>query len=221
MRVSKGKVFDVVVDIHRGPPIFGKHIMVDASDESIAMLKELIGDDIRTETGHIDITNLYAIREVVRSGQINVIVNCAAYTNVDSVEDNYDLSERLNAKVPESLTITIKEVDGSLVHISTDYVFDKELHNIPCEEGQYGTPTGVYGLTKLNDKQVIYKSSCKYVIIRAVWLHSEFGKNFVRTMLNLTATKPQLEVVFDQVGTPTYAGDLAKAIAKPIEGVCS
>lgn len=108
-------------------------MMVDASDESIAMLKELTGDDIRTETGHIDITNLYAIREVVRSGQINVIVNCAAYTNVDSVEDNYDLSERLNAKVPESLAITIKEVDGSLVHISTDYVFDKEPHNTPCE----------------------------------------------------------------------------------------
>lgn len=197
--------------------------VVDASEESIAMLKKLVGEDITTATEHLDITNLNAIREVVKREKIDAVVNCAAYTNVDAAEDNYDLAELLNAKAPENLAIAMKEVGGLLVHISTDYVFGKEPYNTPCKEDQQGTPTGVYGLTKLHGEQAIQKIGCKYVIIRTAWLYSEFGKNFVKTMLNLTATKPQLKVVFDQVGTPTYAGDLAKAIVsilnKPVEGI--
>lgn len=197
--------------------------VVEASEESIAMLRKLAGDDINTDTEHLDITNLDAIREVVKREKIGAIVNCAAYTNVDAAEDNYDLAEMLNAKAPENLAIAMKEVGGLLVHISTDYVFGKEPYNTPCKEDQEGTPTGVYGLTKLHGEQAIQTEGCKYVIIRTAWLYSEFGKNFVKTMLNLTAIKPQLKVVFDQVGTPTYAGDLANAIlsilAKPIEGI--
>lgn len=191
--------------------------VVEASGESIAMLKKLAGDDINTDTEHLDITNSDAIREMVKCENVEVIVNCAAYTNVDAAEDNYELAELLNAKAPENLAIAIKEVGGLLVHISTDYVFGKEPYNTPCKEDQKGTPTGVYGLTKLHGEQAIQTVGCKYVIIRTAWLYSEFGKNFVKTMLNLTSTKPQLKVVFDQVGTPTYAFDLANAIMTIIE----
>lgn len=186
--------------------------VVDASEESVAMLKKLAGDDIKTETEHLDITKLDAIREVVKRENIDAIVNCAAYTNVDAAEDNYDLAELLNAKAPENLAMAMKEVDGLLIHISTDYVFGGDPYNTPCKEDQKGTPTGVYGLTKLHGEQAFQKAGCNHVIIRTAWLYSEFGKNFVKTMLNLTATKPQLKVVFDQVGTPTYAYDLAQAI---------
>ena len=186
--------------------------VVDASEESIAMLKKLAGEEINTDTENLDITKLEAIREVVKREQIDAIVNCAAYTNVDAAENNYELAELLNAKAPENLAVAMKEVKGFLVHISTDYVFGKEPYNTPCKEDQKGTPTGVYGLTKLHGEQAIQEVGCKYVIIRTAWLYSEYGKNFVKTMLNLTATKPQLKVVFDQVGTPTYALDLANAI---------
>ncbi len=191
--------------------------VVDASEESIAMLKKLAGNNITTETKHLDITNLDAIREVVKTKNIEAIVNCAAYTNVDSAEDNYDLAELLNSKAPENLAISMKEVGGLLIHISTDYVFGKEPYNTPCKEDQKGTPTGVYGLTKLHGEQMIQATGCNYVILRTAWLYSEFGKNFVKTMLNLTSTKPQLKVVFDQVGTPTYALDLANVIKTIIE----
>lgn len=191
--------------------------VVDASEESIAMLKQLAGNDINTKTEHLDITNMDAIREIVNREKIDAIVNCAAYTNVDAAEDNYDLAELLNAKAPENLALAMKERDGLLIHISTDYVFGKEPYNTPCKEDQQGTPTGVYGLTKLHGEQALQKVSCNYVIIRTAWLYSEFGKNFVKTMLNLTATKPQLKVVFDQVGTPTYALDLAHAICTILE----
>lgn len=186
--------------------------VVDASEESIAMLKKLAGDDINTDTLHLDITNIDVVREVVKHEKVEAIVNCAAYTNVDAAENNYDLAELLNAKAPENLAIAVKEVGGILIHISTDYVFGKEPYNTPCKEDQQGTPTGVYGLTKLHGEQAIQKVGCKYVIIRTAWLYSEFGKNFVKTMLKLISTKPLLKVVFDQVGTPTYALDLAKAI---------
>ena len=175
------------------------------------------------ETTHLDITDLNAIRAMVKSERIEAIVNCAAYTNVDAAEDNYDLAELLNAKAVENLAIAMKEVNGLLVHISTDYVFGAELYNTPCKEDQKGTPTGVYGLTKLHGEQAIQRVGCKYVIIRTAWLYSEYGKNFVKTMLKLTAEKPQLKVVFDQTGTPTYAGDLADAILtiieRPLEGI--
>lgn len=165
-------------------------------------------------TAILDITDIEAVRKMVRDNGIDVIVNCAAYTNVDAAESNEPLAERLNADAPENLARVMQEVGGWLIHISTDYVFGKERYNIPCREDFSGTPTGVYGLTKLHGEQKIMASGCKYVIIRTAWLYSEFGKNFCKTMLGLTATKPSLKVVFDQVGTPTYALDLAKAIAR-------
>lgn len=197
--------------------------VMDASDESIAMLKKLAGDDVNTGTEHLDITKLDSVREVVKRAKIEVIINCAAYTNVDAAEDNEPLAELLNAKAPENLAIAMKEAGGLLIHISTDYVFGKEPYNTPCKEDQKGTPTGVYGLTKLHGEEAIQRIGCKHVIIRTAWLYSEFGKNFVKTMLNLTAAKPQLKVVFDQTGTPTYAKDLADVIEtvlkKPVEGI--
>lgn len=186
--------------------------VVDASEESIAMLKKLAGEDIRTDTIRLDITDLDAIRAIVKENDVNVIVNCAAYTNVDATEEHQELAELLNAKAPENLATAMKEVNGLLVHISTDYVFGGDPYNTPCREDQKGTPTGVYGSTKLHGEQAIQRVDCNYVIIRTAWLYSEFGKNFVKTMLNLTANKSQLKVVFDQVGTPTYAYDLGLAI---------
>lgn len=186
--------------------------VVEASVESIAMLKKLAGDDIKTGTTHLDITDLETIRTIVKENGVSTIVNCAAYTNVDAAESNQELAELLNAKAPENLAIVMKEVNGLLLHISTDYVFGGDPYNTPCKEDQKGTPTGVYGRTKLHGEEAIQKVACNHVIIRTAWLYSEFGKNFVKTMLNLTATKPQLKVVFDQVGTPTYAYDLAQAI---------
>ncbi len=186
--------------------------VVDASEESIAMLKKLAGDDIDTKTTKLDITNLDAIRQIVKENDVKVIVNCAAWTNVDAAETAGEIVETLNATAPENLAKAMKEVNGLLVHVSTDYVFGGDPYNTPCKEDQKGTPTGVYGLTKLHGEQKIQATGCNYVILRTAWLYSEFGKNFVKTMLNLTATKQQLKVVFDQVGTPTYAYDLAQAI---------
>lgn len=196
------------------------YIFTDVCDEhpeSIAMLHKLAGNEINTDTVKLDITNLDAIREMVKQNDVKVIVNCAAYTNVDKAETDQELAELLNAKAPENLAIAIKEVGGLLIHISTDYVFGGDPYNTPCKEDQKGTPTGVYGLTKLHGEQKIQATCVNYLIFRTAWLYSEFGKNFVKTMLNLTATKPQLKVVFDQVGTPTYARDLADAILIAIE----
>ena len=185
------------------------------------------------ETTYLDITDLVAIRDIVAKYNIQAIINCAAYTNVDAAETNEALAEKLNADAPENLAKAMKEVGGLLIHISTDYVFGKEPYNTPCKEDQEGTPTGVYGTTKLHGEQKIIGTGCKYIIIRTAWLYSEFGKNFCKTMLNLTSSKPQLKVVFDQCGTPTYAYDLALAIMEilksPVvgiyhysnEGVCS
>ena len=169
------------------------------------------------ETTILDITDLDAIRKMVKESGVKAIVNCAAYTNVDKAESDNEICELLNAKAPENLAIAMKEVNGLLIHVSTDYVFGGDPYNTPCKEDQNGTPTGVYGLTKLHGEQNIQKSGVDYLIFRTAWLYSEFGKNFVKTMLNLTSTKPQLKVVFDQVGTPTYAYDLAKAIFEIIE----
>lgn len=166
------------------------------------------------ETTYLDITDLEAIRTMVAEYNVNAIVNCAAWTDVDGAEDpeKYEFVEKLNATAPQNLAIAMNEVDGLLVHISTDYVFGAEPYNTPCREEQTGTPTGVYGLTKLHGEQRLIETGCNYVIIRTAWLYSEYGKNFCKTMMNLTSTKPELKVVFDQVGTPTYAMDLAKAI---------
>lgn len=178
------------------------------------------------ETTYLDITDPVAVRTMVHDFDVRAVVNCAAWTNVDACETDpklADLAEKLNAAAPKNLADAMKEVGGLLVQISTDYVFGKEPYNTPCKEDQKGTPTGVYGLTKLHGEQKIIATGCRYIIIRTAWLYSEFGKNFCKTMLNFTASKPQLKVVFDQCGTPTYALDLAEAIVKilsrPVEGV--
>ena len=160
----------------------------------------------------LDITDLEAVRKAVKENDVKCIVNCAAWTNVDAAETAGEIVEILNAIAPENLAKAIKEVNGLLVHVSTDYVFGSDPYNTPCKEDQKGTPTGVYGLTKLHGEQKIQATGCNYVILRTSWLYSEFGKNFVKTMLNLTSSEPQLKVVFDQVGTPTYAYDLAQVI---------
>ena len=173
----------------------------------------------------LDITSLSDIRQMVKENDIKCIVNCAAWTNVDAAETAGDIVETLNATAPENLARAMKEVDGLLIHISTDYVFGADPYNTPCREDQKGTPTGVYGLTKLHGEEKIAATGVKHIILRTAWLYSKFGKNFVKTMLSLTASKPQLKVVFDQCGTPTYALDLAKAICHIIgnrlyEGNC-
>ena len=164
------------------------------------------------ETTILDITDADAVRRIVAENGIRCIVNCAAYTNVDKAESDEALCRRLNADAPKILAEAVKEVGGLLVQISTDYVFGGDPYNTPCREEQKGTPTGVYGKTKLDGEKYIQKVGCDYVIIRTAWLYSEFGRNFVKTMLDLTATKPALKVVFDQAGTPTYAYDLANVI---------
>lgn len=167
---------------------------------------------IFTDVAELDITDPEAVRKAVGDNDVKVIVNCAAYTNVDKAESDREFAELLNATAVRNLAEAVKENDGTLVHVSTDYVFGGEPYNTPCREDQKGTPTGVYGETKLHGEQQIADSGVKALIFRTAWLYSEYGRNFVKTMLNLTATKPELKVVFDQAGTPTYAQDLADAI---------
>ena len=172
---------------------------------------------IFTDVAELDITNAAAVEKMVKDNDVNVIVNCAAYTNVDKAEDDREFAEILNAKAAENLAVAIKKNNGLLVHVSTDYVFGGTKNNTPCKEDEPANPTGVYGVTNLPGEQAIMAPGCHYIIIRTAWLYSEFGKNFLKTMLNLTATKPQLKVVFDQVGSPTYAYDLALAIFDIVE----
>lgn len=172
---------------------------------------------IFTDVDELDITSAEAVMQKVETDNIGAIINCAAYTNVDRAEDDTELCERINATAVKHLAQAMRKVDGLLVHISTDYVFGGDPYNTPCREDQQGTPTGVYGRTKLRGEQYIIESSCQHIILRTAWLYSEFGHNFVKTMLRLTAEKPSLNVVFDQCGTPTYAFDLARAIYDIVE----
>lgn len=168
-----------------------------------------------TDVAELDITSREAVFSFVAKNSVQLIVNCAAYTNVDRAESEEDLAMRINAEAVGNLAEAMKKVDGTLIHISTDYVFGGNRNNAPCIESEPGNPTGVYGRTKLAGEQAAHK--CHHLIFRTGWLYSEYGKNFLLTMLNLTATKPELKVVFDQVGTPTYAGDLAHAIFDIVE----
>lgn len=172
---------------------------------------------IFTDVAELDITDPDAVAKTVKDNDIKVIVNCAAYTNVDKAESDADFAELLNATAVRNLADAVKANDGTLIHISTDYVFGGSKGNTPRTEEEPTNPTGVYGLTKLHGEEQIKQSGVKAIILRTAWLYSEYGKNFVKTMLSLTATKPQLKVVFDQVGTPTYARDLADAIFHIIE----
>mgnify|MGYP003295729244 CR=1 FL=1 len=189
---------------------------------------------IFTDVAELDITDLEAVRSMVAEKNVKAIVNCAAYTNVDKAEEDVEFCELLNAKAVENLAVAMKEVDGLLVHVSTDYVFGGDPYNTPCTEDKKGTPTGVYGLSKLHGEQNIQRVGCHHLILRTAWLYSEFGKNFVKTMLRLGSERAELGVVFDQIGSPTYARDLARAIHHIVavgvvpgiyhysnEGVCS
>ncbi len=172
---------------------------------------------IFTDVAELDITDAVAVARAVADNDIKIVVNCAAYTNVDKAEDDAEFAELLNAKAVRHLADAVKANDGTLIHISTDYVFGGSQGNTPRNEDEPVNPTGVYGLTKLHGEQAVAESGAKALIFRTAWLYSEYGKNFVKTMINLTATKPELKVVFDQCGTPTYARDLADAIFDIIE----
>lgn len=172
---------------------------------------------IFTDVAELDITNAEAVSKMVTDNAVDVIVNCAAYTNVDKAEDDADFAELLNASAVRNLAEAVKLNNGTLIHVSTDYVFGGNSGNTPRTEDEPANPTGIYGVTKLHGEQEIEKSGVKALIFRTAWLYSEFGKNFVKTMLNLTATTTELKVVFDQAGTPTYAQDLANAIFSIIE----
>lgn len=194
-------------------------------------------DYIFTDVAELDITDSEAVNKIVKDNDINVIVNCAAYTNVDRAETDADFAELLNSTAVRNLAEAAKKNDATLIHVSTDYVFGGSQGNTPRTETEPVNPTGVYGITKLHGEQAITDSGVKALIFRTAWLYSEYGKNFVKTMLNLTGTKPELEVVFDQCGSPTYAQDLADVIVSIItnrqfagnegiyhysnEGVCS
>ena len=171
---------------------------------------------IFTDVAELDITNADAVMYVAKHYSIDAIINCAAYTNVDKAESDEATAELINATAVANLAAAMKEVGGTLFHVSTDYVFGSE-GNTPRTEDMSLNPLGVYGRTKLHGEQAILESGCKALIFRTAWLYSEFGNNFLKTMLRLTAEKEQLNVVFDQVGTPTYAGDLALAIFSIIE----
>lgn len=190
--------------------------LVSAESSDIYIFTD-VADLPGVETVKLDITDLSAVKARVREYHVDVIVNCAAYTNVDKAETDQELCALLNAKAPENLALAMKEVGGLLVHISTDYVFGGDPYNTPCSEDRTGTPTGVYGRTKLEGEKAVMATGCNHVIIRTSWLYSEYGRNFVKTMLNLTSSRNQLDVVFDQTGTPTYALDLARAIAVVLE----
>lgn len=169
-----------------------------------------------TDVDELDITDIDAVRHLVQKEHVNVIVNCAAYTNVDKAEDDEGTADRINRLATENLAVVCQGNGATLIHISTDYVFQGN-GNSPCREDEPTNPLGVYGRTKLAGEQAIMESGCKALIFRTAWLYSSFGNNFVKTMLRLTAERETLSVVFDQVGTPTYAADLAQIIFNIIE----
>lgn len=170
-----------------------------------------------TDVGELDITDKAAVQQYVYSHCVDVVVNCAAYTDVNRAESDKEVADKVNHLAVRYLAEAMVERGGLLVHISTDYVFGGNCNNTPCGEDETPNPTGVYGLTKWKGEEAIAATNCRCVLLRTSWLYSEYGKNFCKTMLSLTDTKPGLSVVFDQVGTPTYAGDLAKAIVQILE----
>ncbi len=170
---------------------------------------------IFTDVEELDITSREAVKAFVQDNNIELIVNCAAYTNVDRAESEEDVAQRINGDAVGYMADVMKAKNGTLIHFSTDYVFGGTLYNTPCTEDMTSNPTGAYGRTKLAGEQAI--GDCHHLVLRTSWLYSEYGKNFLLTMLRLTVEKEQLNVVFDQVGTPTYAGDLARAVFTIIE----
>ena len=173
--------------------------------------KDKVNNYFFTDVEELDITNKSDVSKFLHANNIDVVVNCAAYTNVDKAEDEKEIADLINHIGVKNLAESCKERDGFMIHISTDYVFDG-TKNTPYTETDKTKPLGVYGETKLRGENAIINSGCEYVIIRTSWLYSSFGNNFLKTMQRLTAEKESIKVVFDQVGTPTYAGDLANVI---------
>jgi len=169
-----------------------------------------------TDVAELDVTDAGAVRQAVAQTRAEVIVNCAAYTNVERAEEDEEAADRLNRGAAENLARAAEANGATLIHVSTDYVFDGTAH-LPYTEDAPTAPLGVYGRTKLAGERAVAESGCKYLTFRTAWLYSEYGNNFLKTMLRLTAEKERLNVVFDQAGTPTYAGDLAEAIFDIVE----
>lgn len=192
------------------------HILVTGANGQLGQeLKNLPNTDATyffTDIEELDITQIEDIRRFVDKHQINVIINCAAYTNVDKAEEAIDQAELINVQAVANLARISKNSNVTLIHISTDYVFGGSCINTPIKEDTTTNPLGVYGQTKLMGEKEIIKSGCKYIIIRTAWLYSAYGNNFVNTILRLSRERESLNVVYDQVGTPTYAGDLALVI---------
>lgn len=198
------------------------NILITGANGQLGNEMRLLGPTSRnhyifTDVAELDITSVDAVHRMVTTEKIDVIVNCAAYTNVEKAEEDCDLADLLNHKAVANIASAAKEVGATLIHISTDYVFQGDK-NLPCREDAPTDPLGVYGKTKLAGEAAVCASGCKYLIFRTAWLYSAFGNNFVKTMMRLTSEKERLAVVFDQVGTPTYAADLAKTIFGIIEG---
>ena len=172
---------------------------------------------IFTDVAELDVTDAGAVLRAAEQTRAEAIVNCAAYTNVERAEEDEATADRLNRLAPANLAAAAAATGATLIHISTDYVFDGTAHT-PYTEQAPTAPLGVYGRTKLAGEQAVEASGCSYLILRTAWLYSAFGNNFLKTMLRLTAERESLNVVFDQIGTPTYAGDLALGIFSVIEG---
>lgn len=171
---------------------------------------------IYTDVAELDITDADAVLRAVERDRIDVIVNCAAYTNVERAEEDEATADLLNHRAAGNLAAAAKACGATLFHVSTDYVFDG-ASCLPYTEEMPTSPQSAYGRTKLAGEQAVIGSGCRYLIFRTAWLYSEYGNNFLKTMLRLTSERETLKVVFDQTGTPTYAGDLALAIFSIIE----
>jgi len=213
----------------------GREIRIASAGSSDRFLFSDVIREKGLDTLYLDITDKNALRLVCESEGIDVIINCAAYTDVDRAEDDPGMARLLNATAPANLAEIATERDALLIHISTDYVFHGDS-SAPIPEDWPADPLGVYGATKLEGEQAILASGCRSMILRSAWMFSPYGRNFVKTMRRLTAERDQLNVVFDQVGTPTYAADLAGFLCRLIaernldhtgiynftdEGVCS
>lgn len=197
------------------------NILITGANGQLGNCMRLLGakssnNYIYTDVAELDITDKKAVSEFVNNNKIDILVNCAAYTNVDKAEDDIELAFKLNGLAVSNLASATKECGATLIHISTDYVFGGNINNTPCAEDEPTNPTGVYGESKLAG-EVAAQLNSRHIIIRTAWLYSEYGANFAKTMLRLTSEKDNLKVVFDQVGTPTYACDLVEFIFEIIE----
>ena len=197
------------------------NILVTGSNGQLGSEIRVLSSDSKnryffTDIAELDITDIQAIDKFVAENNIHLVINCAAYTNVDKAEDDVETANKINNEAAANLAKVSKNHGLTLIHISTDYVFDG-TKNTPYTENDVTSPLGVYGQTKLAGEQAVLNSGCHYLIIRTSWLYSSFGNNFVKTMRKLTTEKETLKVVFDQAGTPTYAADLAAVIVGIIE----